>query len=215
MSKNIGCLGLIMKALGILPKEIGNMPYALRDDFLSDSELSFFKVLQQVIGDKAVIYTKVSLQDLFFVKNPNKNMAYYNKIARKHVDFLLCKPDTLKPIAGIELDDKSHQRASRMERDRFVEDVFKTAGLPLIRYENKRSYTLQEVSEKIAAALSSENNVNVQHVSEQENVPYTESPDCPKCGAQMVERTAARGASAGKKFWGCLNYPRCKQIIEI
>ena len=37
-------------------------------------------------------------------------------------------------------------------------------------------------------------------------------PTCPQCGAPMVLRTAAKGANAGNRFWGCPNYPRCRGI---
>lgn len=33
---------------------------------------------------------------------------------------------------------------------------------------------------------------------------------CPSCAASMVLRSAKRGNNAGKSFWGCTNYPRCK-----
>lgn len=33
---------------------------------------------------------------------------------------------------------------------------------------------------------------------------------CPKCGANLVERTAKKGPNAGSKFLGCDNYPRCR-----
>ena len=33
---------------------------------------------------------------------------------------------------------------------------------------------------------------------------------CPICGAEMVLRTARKGANAGNKFWGCSTYPGCK-----
>lgn len=32
---------------------------------------------------------------------------------------------------------------------------------------------------------------------------------CPKCESLMVLRTAGKGPSAGKQFWGCSTYPRC------
>ncbi|TFB08185.1 RecQ family ATP-dependent DNA helicase [Candidatus Atribacteria bacterium MT.SAG.1] len=38
---------------------------------------------------------------------------------------------------------------------------------------------------------------------------------CPKCGAPMILRTAKRGPNAGGKFYGCSNYPRCKETIPI
>jgi restriction system protein len=37
---------------------------------------------------------------------------------------------------------------------------------------------------------------------------------CPKCGADMVLRTAQRGARAGQQFWGCSRFPDCKQIEQ-
>ena len=33
---------------------------------------------------------------------------------------------------------------------------------------------------------------------------------CPKCGSNLVERTARKGPNAGSKFFGCENYPRCR-----
>ncbi|MBC7624334.1 MAG: restriction endonuclease [Aeromicrobium sp.] len=36
------------------------------------------------------------------------------------------------------------------------------------------------------------------------------APKCPSCSSDMVERVATRGGGAGKSFWGCSRYPRCK-----
>ncbi len=38
---------------------------------------------------------------------------------------------------------------------------------------------------------------------------------CPRCGAPMVRRRATRGPNAGKEFYGCTNYPRCRGIVNI
>ena len=38
---------------------------------------------------------------------------------------------------------------------------------------------------------------------------------CPKCEREMVLRIAKKGANAGKKFWGCSAYPKCRSIIQI
>jgi restriction system protein len=46
--------------------------------------------------------------------------------------------------------------------------------------------------------------------------PATQSaPQCPVCSAQMVRRTARRGASAGGEFWGCGRYPGCRGTRPI
>ena len=33
---------------------------------------------------------------------------------------------------------------------------------------------------------------------------------CPRCGSNLVERTAKKGPNAGSKFLGCESYPRCR-----
>lgn len=40
------------------------------------------------------------------------------------------------------------------------------------------------------------------------------TPDCPKCGSEMVRRVARKGANAGKEFWGCSMYPRCRGVMN-
>ena len=94
------------EASGESPPSI--FPYRIRDDFLSPAERSFYQVLRTAVGTRLLICPKVSLADLFFVKSsdPREFRVYTNKIDRKHVDFVLCNPETLEPLAGIELDDR-------------------------------------------------------------------------------------------------------------
>lgn len=35
---------------------------------------------------------------------------------------------------------------------------------------------------------------------------------CPRCGGELVMRTARKGANAGKSFYGCSNYPKCRYV---
>ncbi len=41
----------------------------------------------------------------------------------------------------------------------------------------------------------------------------TSPPQCPECGAEMVERIARQGKFVGKAFWGCRQYPKCRGIL--
>ena len=63
-----------------------------------------------------------------------------NRIHMKHVDFLICASDDMRPVLGIELDDKSHARKDRQERDTFVDSVFATAGLPILHVQAVGGY---------------------------------------------------------------------------
>jgi hypothetical protein len=128
-----------------------SLPFKLRDDFLSNAEISFCQVLRVVVAERALVCPKVNLGDLFFVATGDhrKNRALTNRVDRKHVDFLLCEPKTMRPIVGIELDDRSHDRIDRQVRDKLVEDVFHAAGLPLVRFAAKSGYAPGEVEAQI------------------------------------------------------------------
>lgn len=225
--------------------EVVQYPYHLRDDFLSPAELNFYRVLQTAVSDWATIFVKVSLGDLFYAQTGDygKNQAYRNKIDRKHVDFLLCHPQTVRPILGIELDDKSHQRPDRQKRDHLVDGIFAAAQLPLVHITVKQGYPTEKLNaylQKKAGVMPKqqlENNLQhplqakeigtptpqtlptVSAQAEEIGIPTSPapptSPSCPKCGADMVKRTAKSGANAGGEFWGCSNYPRCRGIVTV
>jgi hypothetical protein len=33
---------------------------------------------------------------------------------------------------------------------------------------------------------------------------------CPRCGGELILRTARQGPNAGSQFFGCSNYPKCR-----
>jgi predicted RNA-binding Zn-ribbon protein involved in translation (DUF1610 family) len=191
----------------------GSLPYKLRDDFLSPAEASFFRLLKNAVKDDYLVFPKVALKDIIFVSRPNENIAYYNKIDRKHVDFLLCDSANLKPVLAIELDDASHQRQDRVERDALVDKVFEQAGLPLRHAQARFAYSQQELDDLIRGTTAGADNAQPGEI-EASSLTDT-APFCPKCGERMVLRTAQRGAKAGEKFYGCPNYPRCREIIPV
>ena len=88
----------------------------------------------------------VRIADLLRVeKNAKNKRAWINKILAKHIDFVLCERDSLQPLLCIELDDSSHQRPERIERDKFVDAAFDAAKLPLIRIPVSDTYPLSEL----------------------------------------------------------------------
>jgi hypothetical protein len=223
MNQNDGCLMVFLRLFGIGASGEGadsaaeSLPYRVRDDFLSPAERSFHGVLTHVVGGQAVVCPKVNLADIFYVVRPNENQSYRGRIAQKHLDFLLCDPKSMHPIVGIELDDASHARQDRQERDEFVNLVFRAAGLPLIHVPAKGSYSPNELSAQMAQYLGKAPASPTAMQAEPTKAPVTGStaPLCRKCWVPMVVRTAARGARQGEQFYGCPNYPKCRETLPI
>jgi hypothetical protein len=40
-------------------------------------------------------------------------------------------------------------------------------------------------------------------------------PICPSCNVAMVRRVASQGKHKGEPFYGCPNYPKCKQLVSV
>ena len=49
-----------------------------------------------------------------------------------------------------------------------------------------------------------------QRTEEPVDAPIDTKKICPRCGNEMVLRTASKGDHAGEKFWGCGSYPKCR-----
>lgn len=221
--ENPGCLGFLLRLFGGKleePKDAKTFPYRVRDDFLSPAELSFYRVLLIALNGRALACPKVGLSDIFFVTRPHENRSAFNRIAQKHVDFLVCDTTTLKPLFGIELDDASHARADRQARDEFVEKVFAAASLPLLRVPVQRGYTIQELSARIESLLKGQI-VPIANPGTAGSKPSrgtgetSTAPLCPKCDVPMVLRTSSRGERAGQQFYGCPNYPKCRETMPV
>jgi len=38
---------------------------------------------------------------------------------------------------------------------------------------------------------------------------------CPRCGKELILRTAKQGANAGKQFYGCAGFPKCRYVRNV
>jgi len=192
-------------------KEIDErLPYRLREKFMSTPELSLLRVLQSMVQDYYVICPKVALNDIFYIVRPNENVHFFNKIFRKHVDFLLCEPDTLKPAFGIELV-KPIARNETREADKFMEDLFLSAGLPLVHVPSDDHYDENDLAELFKFSI-----VKVKESGSLRASTKADSvPMCPVCGRMMVLRIHRNGPDEGKKYYGCMDSPKCSGVVEI
>lgn len=132
----------------------GKLPYCKRPRLVTKAELRFYKSLMKAVQDDWAVFAMVRIADLLVVpKETPKRRVWLNKILAKHIDFVLCDPASLEPQVAIELDDSSHKRKDRQERDEFVDHAFESAGLPIVRFPVRSSYQSREIREIIDRAL--------------------------------------------------------------
>jgi hypothetical protein len=131
-------------------------PYTLRDSLFTANERVFLNILDQAIGSEYRIFGMVRIADVVVAKTNNrKKWGYlFNRINRKHFDYVLCNKTDLSIVAAIELNDSSHSRPDRQERDQFVEEVCRAALLPLIWVPVQQNYSAAQIREAIFNQLN-------------------------------------------------------------
>lgn len=116
--------------------------YKMKEEFITENELKLYKVLKKVAYElKLDIFTQVALNRILEVNNRRKQQQLRNRIDRKSIDFVLYDEKTKKIICCIELDDPTHKREDRIERDLFLDKIFKdTIKLVRIKVQNYYDY---------------------------------------------------------------------------
>jgi hypothetical protein len=226
---------LLLSALSAKGKRSNTeFPFQSKVDLFTPAERSFLGVLEQVLCDQYRVMGKVRLCDVIDVQKGLSKSAWqtaFNKVNRKHLDFVIVKRDDLSIAGAIELDDKSHNRKDRVERDDFLNGALESAGVSLVRFPVQKSYALEEVKGKLLGLCGAVAESSFEAVSKDE-VIYTRpskpvkptlvegevtvsSPTCEKCGSEMIQRRASKGKHAGQMFWACTTFPKCRGILAI
>lgn len=73
---------------------------------------------------------------------------------------------------------------------------------------------IQAIGEAITR-LKADRSLNHRNHMQSLRERHSSTTVCPKCGAELVERTARRGAHAGSTFLGCSEYPRCRYVKSV
>lgn len=124
--------------------------YHRRDCFFSDGEKAFYDVLTEAVKPALIVMAHVRLIDLLQIDG--RGARYYsarNKVVSKHVDFVLCEPGSLRPMCVLELDDTSHARSDRKERDAFVDGLLKHVRLPVLHVSASTTYDVHQLRQQI------------------------------------------------------------------
>jgi hypothetical protein len=124
------------------------LQYRRRPALFTPAERSFAGVLDQVLDARYRVYGKVRVSDLI-EPLPTKDRRIwqkaFNRISAKHFDFVICNSSDLVPVVVIELDDSSHQKAKRQQRDEMLQQICGQVQLPLICVPAQKGYKLAEV----------------------------------------------------------------------
>ena len=124
------------------------------------NEKAQFKKLQEWAQSRGVIvFSKVRLLDLITPRKEQDNYTFKSllwKIQAKHVDFVICDQN-IKTKCIVEINDNSHYRSDRQERDKFVVEVLQACGYKVLQTYNVTNEQLDHICGFIQSTTDEQN----------------------------------------------------------
>lgn len=146
-------LPVALKKRSFLPVQSAEYAYK-KKRCMTQSEARLYVVLLEHFSSQFHTFPQQHLSSFLDEKIRGQHWrGALSHIQRKSVDFLVCDRLTLQPLLAIELDDSSHQRLDRIERDEVVERILAQANLRLLRFRTHELQNIGLVIQRITAAL--------------------------------------------------------------
>lgn len=123
--------------------------YRRKSTYISRAEWEFLQVLRNVVGARYEVCVQAPLVSVI---DKVSGGAFRNELFRV-VDYLIVDSVSYEPLLLVELNDASHNRADRRERDRKVAEICADAGMPLVAFTTAESHDVPAVRKTVLKML--------------------------------------------------------------
>jgi very-short-patch-repair endonuclease len=147
----VGVAIAVLRARNSETTSTGDWPFSLRRP-MTEPEQVLYSRLCQALPDHIVL-AQVGMSRFLAVRRGHNARAWYNRINRMSVDFLVCTKDA-SVVAAVELDDASHQHPDRVSADAKKELALNAAGVRLLRWNVGAMPDEAAIQRSIATASS-------------------------------------------------------------
>ncbi|RTZ16780.1 DUF2726 domain-containing protein [Vibrio aquaticus] len=178
--------------------ELKDSAYKKKGALLNSQETAFYNALISAVGQHGVVLAKVNLANVLTPLATEKKQWFIanNRIAKSYFDFVVCDPRTLEVRVAIELDNGKELNKGKVDRQKLLIHVCKSAGIPLIGASIKHSYQVSRLRRLLAA--------HIDLIESDKEVRF-----CKRCGSPMTVKIASQGEHKGRRFFTCSRQPQC------
>lgn len=166
--------------------------YALRNRLVSANEQGYYTAIQAALPPGYHVYPQINLAAVI---ERTDHARFCNELFR-NVDFLITDGNFTPKIA-VEINDRTHYRADRQERDKKVRRICKEAGLPLVTLWTSYGVQPDYIQKRLTKALETPP-VRVHHFSEASNrppLPPTAAPSMSPCAPPIANPVCQTASS--------------------
>jgi hypothetical protein len=126
-----GIFFVLLKRRGSVGSSKDLWPFYVKKVLTQPEEVLYHRLVAAI--PECIVLAQVQLSQVLGVKKGFNFNEWNNRINRMSVDFLVCLKDSTI-VAVIELDDKTHEKPSRIEADAKKSKALADAGVTLIRW---------------------------------------------------------------------------------
>jgi Protein of unknown function (DUF2726) len=137
---------LVAKRLGLLGGAAGPWPLYVKRPLSQPEQVLYHRLIRAL--PEHIVLAQVQVSRVLGVKKGANFHEWNNRINRLSYDFVVCAKDSTV-IAAIELDDKSHESASRKKTDEKKNKASADAGLRLLRWQVRSLPSEQAVRDEL------------------------------------------------------------------
>lgn len=137
---------VVAKRLGLLAAAGGRWPFYVKRPLTQPEQVLFHRLIRAL--PEHIVLAQVQVSRVLGVKKGSNVHEWNNRINRLSYDFIVCAKDATV-IAAIELDDKSHDSASRVKTDNKKDKASADAGLRLLRWQARSLPSEQAIRDEL------------------------------------------------------------------
>lgn len=138
-------LFLIIRYLYKLKKQ---PKYFLKDSLLTKTEIAYYDVIRALLGEEYLVLPQINLASVI----DKQGGGNFRSELFRNIDFGIFDFN-FKPILLIEINDNTHLRKDRIERDKKVNKICKKAGVELVTFWVKDGFNVNDIRKKLYSAL--------------------------------------------------------------
>ncbi len=130
-------------------KEIHTIGKYTSKKLLTDTELKFYTLLKSIANKyNLIIFAQVAVNQII---QPHTRKELY-QIGAKSIDFVITDENVNIKFC-IELDDYSHKKRSRIKRDNYINQIFKSVNIKLIRIPIDTAFIVERMEKIIKESI--------------------------------------------------------------
>lgn len=173
------------------------------------------KWLREIIGTNIPIYSVIAFSERCTLKDIPEESFDVVVINRQEIS------ESVKRMGN-----RSIQALSKMDISRIQEMLYPYTqtteyekqqhidNIKTARYKAKKKATDPIVSESSNNADTTNEAISsskpIENTAQENTANQSNNQLCPRCGAELVLRTAKKGEHSGEQFYGCSKFPKCR-----